>query len=121
MGWKAIVAAPGSGTEVRTSAPNGDPTNGLRRYPEDLLNSPLDRREASFSVAPGEGTLIAPRSEGGGQVSTTRTGGDGFAGIFEQAASGEGVLFSCCSRRSAGALCTRSHRATARRWSRRIS
>ena len=93
VGWKAIVAAPGSGTEVRTSAPNGDPTNGLRRYPEDLLNSPLDRREASFSVAPGEGTLIAPRSEGSGQVSTTRTGGDGFAGIFEQAASGEGVLF----------------------------
>ena len=26
-------------------------------------------------------------------MSTTRTGGDGFAGIFEQAASGEGVLF----------------------------
>jgi len=93
VGWKAIVAAPGDGTAVRTQAPSGDPTNGLRRYPDDLLNSPLDRREASFSVTPGDGTLIAPRSEGADQVSTSRTGGDGFAGIFEQAAAGEGVLF----------------------------
>ena len=34
---------------------------------------------------------MAPRAEGG-ETSTTRTGGDGFAGIFEDAASGEGVL-----------------------------
>jgi hypothetical protein len=46
IGWRAIVAAPGEGTAVRTSAPSGDPTNGLRRYPEDLLSSPLDRRDA---------------------------------------------------------------------------
>ena len=91
VGWKAVVSAPGSGTAVRTDAPSGDPTNGLRRYPENLLDSPLDRREASFSVQPGAGTLMAPRAEGG-ETSTTRTGGDGFAGIFEDAASGEGVL-----------------------------
>ena len=91
VGWKAVVSAPGSGTAVRTNAPSGDPTNGLRRYPENLLDSPLDRREASFSVQPGAGTLMAPRAEGG-ETSTTRTGGDGFAGIFEDAASGEGVL-----------------------------
>ncbi len=91
VGWKAVVSGPGSGTAVRTNAPSGDPTNGLRRYPENLLDSPLDRREASFSVQPGAGTLMAPRAEGG-ETSTTRTGGDGFAGIFEDAASGEGVL-----------------------------
>ena len=91
VGWKAVVSEPGSGTAVRTNAPSGDPTNGLHRYPQDLLNSPLDRREASFSVKPGAGTLIAPRSEGG-ETSTTRRGGDGFAGIFEDAASGQGVL-----------------------------
>ena len=33
VGWKAIVAEPGEGTAVRTQAPSGDPTNGLRRYP----------------------------------------------------------------------------------------
>jgi nickel/cobalt transporter (NicO) family protein len=91
VGWKAVVSEPGSGTAVRTNAPSGDPTNGLHRYPQDLLKSPLDRREASFSVKPGAGTLIAPRSEGG-ETSTTRSGGDGFAGIFEDAASGQGVL-----------------------------
>jgi len=93
VGWKAIVAAPGEDTAVRTKAPSGDPTNGLRRYPEDLLSSPLDRREASFSVTAGDGMLIAPRAEGADQVSTSRTGGDGFAGLFERAAAGEGVLF----------------------------
>jgi nickel/cobalt exporter len=88
---KAIVSAPGEGTTVRTSAPSGDPTDGLRRYPEDLLSSPLTRRDATFRVAPGDGTLIAPRGESGGAVET-RAESDGFAGLFANAASGEGVL-----------------------------
>jgi nickel/cobalt exporter len=91
IGWKAIVSRAGEGTAVRTDAPSGDPTNGLRRYPQNLLNSPLDRREATFAVEPGDGTLIAPAAEGE-KVSTTRAAGDGFAGLFEDAASGEGVL-----------------------------
>ena len=92
IGWRAIVAAPGEGTAVRTGAPSGDPTNGLRRYPEDLLTSPLDRREASFSVRPGDGTLVAPRSEGGDYVASGGRNEDGFAGLFERASDGEGVL-----------------------------
>lgn len=92
IGWRAIVAAPGEGTAVRTGAPSGDPTNGLRRYPEDLLSSPLDRREASFSVRPGAGTLVAPRSEGGDYVASGGREEDGFAGLFERASAGEGVL-----------------------------
>ena len=91
IGWKAVVSAPGEGTTVRTQAPSGDPTNGLRAYPEDLLTSPLDRRDASFRVEAGDGTLIAPRGETGG-VTETRAEEDGFAGLFEDAASGEGVL-----------------------------
>ncbi|HEV2874403.1 MAG TPA: sulfite exporter TauE/SafE family protein [Thermoleophilaceae bacterium] len=93
VGWRAIVAAPGEGTAVRTDVPSGDSTNGLRRYPDDLLSSPLDRRDAGFTVRPGDGTLVAPRSEGG-ELATT-TGGDredGFAGLFERASAGEGVL-----------------------------
>jgi nickel/cobalt exporter len=92
VGWRAIVAAPGEGTAVRTDAPSGDPTGGLRRYPDDLLSSPLDRREASFSVTPGDGTLVAPRAEGGDQVASGPREEDGFAGLFERAAAGEGVL-----------------------------
>ncbi len=93
VGWKAIVVEPGEGTAVRTNAPAGDPTQGLRRYPEDLLESPLNRREATFSVEPGTGTVAAPKSEGG-EFTTTRDGesGGGFAAVFEDAASGEGVL-----------------------------
>ncbi len=92
VGWKAIVAAPGEGTAVRSSAPSGDPTDGLSRYPEDLLNSPLDRREARFAVEPGDGTLMAPRAEGEETVATRDGGGQGFASLFDDAASGQGVL-----------------------------
>ena len=92
VGWKAIVALPGEGTAVRSSAPSGDPTGGLRRYPEDLLDSPLDRRSANFSVEPGDGTLVAPRAEGGKFVATRDGSGEGFASVFEDAAAGQGVL-----------------------------
>jgi nickel/cobalt transporter (NicO) family protein len=90
IGWKAVVSAPGAGTTVRTQAPSGDPTNGLRGYPRDLLTSPLDQRTARFRVEPGAGTLIAPKGKGG--QAETRSESDGFAGLFEDAASGEGVL-----------------------------
>jgi nickel/cobalt transporter (NicO) family protein len=92
VGWKAIVAAPGEGTAVRSTAPSGDPTNGLRRYPEDLLDSPLNRRTATFAVRPGDGTLVAPRAEGGKFIATRDSSGEGFAGVFEDAAAGQGVL-----------------------------
>jgi nickel/cobalt exporter len=92
VGWRAIVAAPGEGTAVRTDAPSNDPTGGLRRYPDDLLTSPLHRREAAFSVRPGEGTLAAPRSDGGTYATTGGDREDGFAGLFARASSGEGVL-----------------------------
>jgi ABC-type nickel/cobalt efflux system permease component RcnA len=91
VGWKAIVSAPGEGTAVRTATPSGDPTAGLRRYPRDLLASPADRRSASFSVSPGDGSLIAPRADGSDAV-TSRAASDGFAGLFADAASGQGVL-----------------------------
>jgi nickel/cobalt transporter (NicO) family protein len=92
VGWKAIVAEPGDGTAVRTDVPSGDPTENLRRYPQDLLNSPLDRRSATFSVEPGAGTLVAPRAEGEDAVVTRDKGGEGFAAVFDDAAAGEGVL-----------------------------
>ena len=92
VGWKAVVAAPGEGTGVRSTAPGNDPTGALRRYPKDLLNSPADRREAHFSVEPGNGTLIAPRTEGGESFESRTEATGGFAHVFEDAASGRGVL-----------------------------
>jgi nickel/cobalt exporter len=90
VGWKAIVAAPGDGTAVRTSTQTGDPTNGLRTYPQGLLETPLDQREADFSVTPGNGTLVAPRA--GAESGARELRSDGFAGLFEDAADGRGVL-----------------------------
>jgi nickel/cobalt transporter (NicO) family protein len=92
VGWKAIVARPGRGTAVRSSAPSGDPTRGLRTYPKDMLSSPLAQRTASLAVAPGHGTLTAPKAPGAGAPTTINRSGDGLAGVFEDAAAGRGVL-----------------------------
>ena len=92
IGWKAIVAAPGDHTAVRTKAPSGDPTDGLRTYPTDLLKSPLDQRDASFSVTPGNGSLVAPKGMGGHPVATGEPRSDGLTALFEDAAAGRGVL-----------------------------
>jgi nickel/cobalt transporter (NicO) family protein len=91
-GWKAVVAVPGAGTAVRATAPSGDPTNRLRTYPDGALSSPLEQRRAIFSVRPGDGTLEAPAAPGAGARTTTARGGDGLAGVFGDAASGDGVL-----------------------------
>jgi ABC-type nickel/cobalt efflux system permease component RcnA len=93
VGWKAVVARPGDGTAVRSTAPSTDPTGGLRRYPKDALSSPRDERKASLDVRPGDGALTAPRDPGGTPATTSdRGGGDGFAGVFADAAAGKGVL-----------------------------
>ena len=88
VGWKAIVVEPGEGTAVRSSAPAGDPTNGLRTYPGDLLESPSDLRDASFVVRPGAGTVSAPDAA----RSTRGDDQQGLADVLGDAASGEGVL-----------------------------
>jgi len=91
QGLRAIVSEPGEGTAVRTDAPSGDPTDTLRRYPENILESPIDQRSATFTVESGNGTLAAPESPEG-ETSTTRSGSDGFAGVFESASAGETTL-----------------------------
>jgi ABC-type nickel/cobalt efflux system permease component RcnA len=90
VGWKAVVVRPGSGTAVRSTAPAGDPTGGLRHYPKDMLSSPLAERTASFAVSPGTGTVTAPKAPGG--PTTTDRSGDGLTGVFADAAAGRGAL-----------------------------
>jgi nickel/cobalt transporter (NicO) family protein len=91
VGWKSVVVAPGSGTDVHSSVPATDPTSDLRHYPTDLLKSPLDQRSASFTARPGGGRVTAPDGvhSSGGDGSRS---GDGFAQVFSDAASGRGVL-----------------------------
>ena len=85
VGWKAVQARPGAGTAVRTGAPATDPTGGLRRYPEALLTSPSDVRDAGFTVRQGDGTLAAGSSRHG---DGDEAAADGFTGVL----AGDGVL-----------------------------
>jgi ABC-type nickel/cobalt efflux system permease component RcnA len=80
-----VQVRPGAGTAVRTSAPATDPTGGLRRYPQDLLASPSDVRDANFTVRPGDGTVAAGA---GRTASGAASSEDGFAGLL----AGDGVL-----------------------------
>jgi nickel/cobalt transporter (NicO) family protein len=81
VGWRAIRAMPGTDTAVISDVPIGDPTDGLRAYPVELLSSPFDQRRASLQVSPGDGTVSgpdAPAAEGG----ETGRGVDGFADLL---------------------------------------
>jgi nickel/cobalt transporter (NicO) family protein len=93
VGWRAVVVRPGSGTAVRSDLPSADPTNGLRVYPTALLATPAHRTVATLTVKAGAGTVTSPKLDAPG-MQTTRghSAGDGFAGIFADAASGQGVL-----------------------------
>jgi ABC-type nickel/cobalt efflux system permease component RcnA len=50
IGWRELVVHAGTGaTLADSSAPDQDVSDELRVYPDDLLQSPLDRREAHWS------------------------------------------------------------------------
>jgi nickel/cobalt transporter (NicO) family protein len=91
VGWKDVIVQPGRGTAVKSSVPATDPTDRLRSYPADKLSSPLDRRTGGFTVAPGSGTVSAPRGLASAPTTHNRSG-DGLAGVFSDAADGKGVL-----------------------------
>src|SRR3712207_7429277 len=52
-------------TAVRSSVAIDDPTNGLRSYPEALLESPREITAATLAVRPGDGTLTGPGATDG--------------------------------------------------------
>jgi len=55
-GWHEITAV-GNGVTLQNSpVPAASISDQLRKYPNDLLSSPLDVRSASISTAPGAGT-----------------------------------------------------------------
>jgi hypothetical protein len=61
LGWREIVVRPLDGVVLRDStAPMQDQSDELRAYPQAMLASPLDVREARFSVTTG---APAPSSE----------------------------------------------------------
>ena len=65
VGWKAVVARPGEGTAVRSTAPSGRPDRGLRSYPKDVLSSPLRPRVGELLGRDRRRDAVAPREPGG--------------------------------------------------------
>jgi nickel/cobalt transporter (NicO) family protein len=92
VGWKAVIVAPGAGTAVRSSVPQGDPTNGLRAYPASLLSSPQNTTAGTFQVRAGDGTVQAPDARGLGARTTKERSGDAFTRVFDDAAAGRGAF-----------------------------
>ena len=73
IGWKEIVVRAADGvTLLESSAPAEDVSDELRTYPDDLLSSPLDVREASLSFRPGD-AAPAPAVQAAASVSATET------------------------------------------------
>ncbi len=68
LGWKEIVVQPlGGDTLLMSSAPDRSVTDGLRRYPQDMLTSPLDVTEARFTFIPGQVEQLPSPARGVGQ------------------------------------------------------
>jgi len=70
IGWREIVVQSGPGALVaNSSVPEVDVSDELRSYPDNLLQSPLDRREAQWTfklgVATGAGVTAKPGTVGG--------------------------------------------------------
>ncbi len=58
IGWREIVVRPGDGVALsNATAPAQDRSNELRNYPQDMLTSPLNLREARVSATLGATTV----------------------------------------------------------------
>lgn len=83
IGWREITAA-SKGIGIRSSSVPFKTTSGrLTRYPESLLQSPLDVRSAHLVVEPGVGTLPDSEEDAAQNVPSSRLDGltQAFTGL----------------------------------------
>jgi ABC-type nickel/cobalt efflux system permease component RcnA len=81
LGWREIVVRPLDGVGLRdATAPERDQSDELRAYPQDMLSSPLNMREARFTLAPGAATG-ATQALGAAQPALSRAN-DSFAALI---------------------------------------
>jgi nickel/cobalt transporter (NicO) family protein len=84
LGWREIVVKGGPGIVIENSTvPSVDASNELRSYPQDSLSSPLDTREARFTLARGNETAAG---DSAARV-TERVGTRNNGGVPERVAS----------------------------------
>jgi len=82
LGWREIVARPGTPdtTIQQATVPTDDRTDELRSYPEDLLSSPLDVRQARVTFIPGAAGAVEGARIGSGSGLAAR-GTDVYAAL----------------------------------------
>lgn len=94
LGWQEIVVRPGPGVRLLDStAPAEDVSNELRSYPQDLLQTPLAVREASFHFIPAlGGTDSRPAVQPEPPATVPARANDPFAAILDRPIVGPGAL-----------------------------
>jgi ABC-type nickel/cobalt efflux system permease component RcnA len=80
LGWREIVVRAGASTTLGGSTATSEERSAeLTRYPDDMLSSPLDEREARFTLAPG--VAAAPVATASEPVAAGISG-DALAGLL---------------------------------------
>ena len=86
IGWREIVVAREAGTAVlSTTAATADRTDGLRSYPQELLQSPPDQIAATVEARRGTGGLAVEGVRTQGNVASGEAGrsDDRFASLID--------------------------------------
>lgn len=85
IGWREVTAVGADGRALTGSTvPARSISNELRSYPEDLLASPVDVSEASFSFAPGRSGPQAAGQASSGSAERPGTAGGAFASLVSR-------------------------------------
>jgi ABC-type nickel/cobalt efflux system permease component RcnA len=90
-GWREVTAVGVNGVALQGSdVPASSASDELRRYPIDLLRSPLAVTKASFDFGPGASDATPPRACGGATTAGERPGVEGgaFAGLLDDTGPG---------------------------------
>ena len=83
LGWREIVVKDGSGVAIKNSTVQAKSVSDeLRSYPRDMLSSPPDVREATFTLAAGGGSV---ENETAGR--TAERVGTSFGGVTNRVAA----------------------------------
>lgn len=89
VGWREVTAVGQDGTALTdSSVPADSVSDVLRSYPDDLLSSPLDVREATASFAPGASAPAVPSSTGSTAAGRPGVEGGPFAGLLANQGAG---------------------------------
>jgi nickel/cobalt transporter (NicO) family protein len=83
LGWREIVVKGGQGVATKNSTvPSSGVSDELRKYPQDMLSSPLDVCEARFTLVPGGPVADGTSGGAAGSLSTGNYsfGSNGYVG-----------------------------------------